>query len=613
VKRFLTVISLLWVVVPLYAQLDTQKLRATYDRALEFDETKADSLLYYAVLIEKESKTLRYPTGPVLSSRLRGIHAELKDDYETASRYYMESLRLADELNLPIYKASALSDLAILHSAMNQASRAKELYLQCISIQRRLNDSLALIGSYANLGVIYRRLKDYDSCLIIYNTGLSMARRMGIADEIEHINQNLGTLYYFLGRYNDALQRFRENLQYNKARGLKAGVWVSSLNICDVMTQKSMFDSANWYANETLRLAKELGSKSKEADSYAVMSKLYEKQGNYKRAFELMQLRFSIDSSLVNERTNEAIARMSESYNARQREKDNKLLTAALEKQRLQKRNITLIAIASVLIAALVVVALIQNRRSNKRLKKSNDFIRQQNDRLAELNYEKNSLISIVSHDLNAPFTNISVWNRLLKDNAANLNAEQQKAVARIEQATHSGIEMIRRVLDVESSGMAHHTLQLADCRLCQLATDLVAGFQQLAEQKNISLRCECNQSEITLLSDQHLLQRIISNLLSNAIKFSDPGKSVQFIVQEETATISLQVSDEGIGIPEAEIPHLFSRYGALSSRPTGGEPSTGLGLYIVKRLVEELGGKISCTSTLGKGSTFTVVFNKKV
>jgi signal transduction histidine kinase len=377
------------------------------------------------------------------------------------------------------------------------------------------------------------------------------------------------------------------------------------------MTQLSMYDSAAWYGNKTLLLAKELSSRSKEADTYAVLAKLYEKTGQYKKALECVRLRFSIDSSLVNERTNEAIARMSESYKSRQREKDNKLLTERVEKQRLQQRSMTILLIAAIIIAGLITAALVHNRNTNKRLRLSNEFIRQQNEKLAELNYEKNTLISIVSHDLNAPFNNISVWNRLLQENAASLDAQQQQAIERISQATQSGIEMIRRVLDVESSEMAHHNLQIASCEVCRLASEIVAGYLPLAQKKNISVHHECNKQHIQLLTDKHLLQRIISNLLSNAIKFTPSHKSVQLIVHDDDTEVTIYVRDEGIGIPPDEVPHLFSRYGILSSRPTGGESSNGLGLFIVKRLVEELNGRISCTSEMGHGTEFRVTFGK--
>jgi signal transduction histidine kinase len=81
--------------------------------------------------------------------------------------------------------------------------------------------------------------------------------------------------------------------------------------------------------------------------------------------------------------------------------------------------------------------------------------------------------------------------------------------------------------------------------------------------------------------------------------------------IDEEHDTISIKVRDEGVGIDKEELPYLFSKYSKLSSRPTDGETSNGLGLSIVKRIVEEINGRITCESEVGKGSLFTVLLKK--
>jgi signal transduction histidine kinase len=131
------------------------------------------------------------------------------------------------------------------------------------------------------------------------------------------------------------------------------------------------------------------------------------------------------------------------------------------------------------------------------------------------------------------------------------------------------------------------------------------------AEKKNIRLHYEKPNKEVYLLSDKQMVHRICENLLSNAIKFSPTGKNVWVSVSEDGDAVQIKVKDEGIGISAEDLPHLFSRYSELSSKPTEGEASTGLGLSIVKRIVEELNGRILCESEPGKGSLFTVILKK--
>jgi signal transduction histidine kinase len=124
-------------------------------------------------------------------------------------------------------------------------------------------------------------------------------------------------------------------------------------------------------------------------------------------------------------------------------------------------------------------------------------------------------------------------------------------------------------------------------------------------------LHLDCPSRAVYFLSDRQLLGRMLENLLSNAIKYTTTGKNVWLSVSEEKDAVSLKVRDEGVGIQPDELPHLFAKYSKISSRPTNGESSTGLGLAIVKRICEELNGQISCESSPGIGSVFTVVLKK--
>jgi signal transduction histidine kinase len=110
------------------------------------------------------------------------------------------------------------------------------------------------------------------------------------------------------------------------------------------------------------------------------------------------------------------------------------------------------------------------------------------------------------------------------------------------------------------------------------------------------------------VLADQDYLARILDNLVSNAIKFSHPNTSVTVSLnKKDTGKVQLAVKDEGQGIREDEMKKLFGKFSRLSARPTAKESSTGLGLYIVKSLVEELEGSIWCESVWEHGTTFFV------
>jgi signal transduction histidine kinase len=334
-------------------------------------------------------------------------------------------------------------------------------------------------------------------------------------------------------------------------------------------------------------------------------------KGDFRKAYDFQSRWYELDTALVNGETYKAIAELEEKYEARQRENEKLVLQSEVAQQKFHNKVMWILAGSLFLIAIAAAFAFMVKRKVNRQLQATNDLVVRQNERLSELNYEKNSLISIVSHDLSTPFASIGMWTQLLQADDKNLAADQMKALRRIEQATVYGEKLIRHILDVEKLETNQHKVSLENVDLRIFTESVLDEFQQTAVKKGITLHLETPPKSIYFLSDRHLLTRMLENLLSNAIKYTQPGRNVWMSVSEDKDAVSIKIRDEGVGIEPDELPHLFSKYSKISTQPTNGEPSTGLGLSIVKRICEELNGKISCESRPGEGSIFTVVLKK--
>lgn len=597
--------------LPAFAQVDTAQLKKLYDRCLDFSEDKKDSIRFYASFIEEHAHKLKFNKGEVLSSRLKGIYEEMSSNYESAIHYYLESLDASRKLSSIEYEISALSDLAILYANIKEPQQAKNFYLQAARLSSFKGDTYNVVSTYNNLAVIYMQLQQYDSARILLNEALRIGKPFENRIDITSTYNNLGSLNFKQKKYDDALPYFRQNLQVHMATNSTGDLWIDLLNLADLFTEKHQFDSASYYAERTMDLARKLGSKSKEADSHAMMAKLAEYREDYYTAYDHLKSWYSLDTAIVNGDTHQTIAELQERFNAKEREAANQLLKEQVEKEVLKAKGITLLAVALGIIGVLAAIAFVTKRNANRRLQATNQLILQQNDKLAELNHEKNSLISIVSHDLNTPFATIHVWGNLMLHEADRLSPEQQRALSKIIQASNYGEGLISRILDVEKKDIGDHKLRIENFDLTILTEDVLDNFKMMADKKDIRLHVELPEKELYILSDKHLVSRICENLLSNAIKYTPRGKNVYVSVSDEQDGISIKVRDEGVGIDKEEMPHLFSKYSKISTQPTEGENSTGLGLSIVKRIVEEINGKISCESEPGQGSLFTVILRK--
>ncbi len=614
----LSFLFLLLIHSALFAQLDTVALQRIYYRAMHLSENKIDSIRYYGDYVASAGVKGGWLPAAVMSLRMYGFYYESKGLFTRALDYYYEALAGARKEKDIERQTELLTDLAAVYTQdTKQPQKAKDLYVECVGLYKKMGDGHSLLNSYVNLSAIYNHLGLHDSALILLQEGLRIGRPYELRGEedLTSLYNNLGNTYYHLKRYTESIAYFKYNYRNNlagHAPSRLSDVWLDVLNLADAYTEKGVYDSAARYGDTALLLARQLDdSKSKQSDSYQILSKLQQRKGDYKKAWEYQAKWYALDTALMNSETYRAVAELEEKYEARQHENEKLLLQAEVVQQKFHSRIMMITAASLLLIAIAAAIAFIVKRKANQKLQSTNALIIRQNERLSELNYEKNSLISIVSHDLSTPFASIGMWQQLLQNEKDNLTPSQKKALDRIGQATHYGEKLIRHILDVEKAETNQNKIQLENLDLRIFAESVLDDFVPAAAQKDIQLHLDCPNRTLYFLSDRQLLGRMLENLLSNAIKYTDSGKNVWISVSDEKDAISIKVRDEGVGIQPDELPHLFAKYSKISSKPTAGEASTGLGLAIVKRICEELNGQISCESLLGKGSVFTVVLKK--
>jgi signal transduction histidine kinase len=594
-----------------HAQDDTTQLLAIYNRVLEFPESKDDSAMIYAQFIEQRAAALHWPAGQILSQRLYGISDDLRGDYRSAIDRYLSCLELARRQHRESYESSALSDLGYDHYLINNYLSSKNYYLEAARVGLHSGTPERIISNYSNLGAAYNTLDMTDSALVFFNMALERARSIQKTNGLFSLRNNIGNAWFRKKEFGKALVYFRENEEDLGQAQDDEQRWLDMLNMGDVFIELNHFDSATYFLGRSMELARKLGSKRKEADVEKLYAKYYARTGDYRKAYGSLIRWHDIDTAYVNSETRNTMLELEEKFHAREREAKNQLLQAQVDREQLRNRVISLLALAVGGIALAVGISLYLIRKKNRTLEEQNNLIQAQNQRLAELNSEKNSLISVVSHDLSGPFSTIKMWLQLMEQDAASLHAEQRKALDRIRQSAENGEKLIRSILVVEKAETNRHQLDIRPIALDSLLHDIVREYVPRAESKGVRLQYQGPAGPVTLMSDGQLVGRIFDNLLSNAIKFTPSGRSVQVILEEEQEEATVTVQDEGVGIPAEEVGSLFTKYAKISSRPTDGESSTGLGLSIVKRLVDELGGSITCNSVEGSGTTFRVLLKK--
>lgn len=232
-----------------------------------------------------------------------------------------------------------------------------------------------------------------------------------------------------------------------------------------------------------------------------------------------------------------------------------------------------------------------------------------QNEIQQQLNFEKQQTIGIVSHDLKGPFNRIFALVQLI-DLVGTLTEEQKEYMGKIHQITVDGLSMLRNLLDNRKLEDKRMDMVPEELNLSLHLSGLIKNYRAVAAKKNIEIKYEA-PSAAPVRADKIFVTRIFENLLSNAVKFSPSGKTVTVSVKEENDWV-IEVKDEGPGFTEDDLQKIFQKFQPLSARPTSGESSTGLGLWIAKSLVEKMSGSIECESKSGEGAKFSVRLMKK-
>ncbi len=228
-------------------------------------------------------------------------------------------------------------------------------------------------------------------------------------------------------------------------------------------------------------------------------------------------------------------------------------------------------------------------------------------DRAEKANRLKDEFLAIVSHELRTPLNSILGWAQLLRTRKLKEDT-QHKALETIERNAKHQVTLIDDILDVSRIVQGKIRLSRVSLYLETIAEQAISTLTPAAEAKSIQLEAEFNANGLPILADSSRLHQVVWNLLSNAVKFTPAGGKVTVTINRLGDHIEFRVQDTGIGISPEFLPHVFEGFRQANSSSTRTHGGLGLGLTIVRYLVELHGGTVQVFSQgEGTGATFTV------
>lgn len=580
-----------------------------YQAAINISDLSLDSMMKIdETMTQKYSQEKNYL---IYHYRILGIKHDNSNNLDSATFYLLKGINKSIEVNNLDALSSLYIDIGLIYKKNKAYKNAKYYFLKAAEISKSINKKGRISTCFNNLGIIYRKQKLYDSALNYYKQSLQIKQELQDVKGLLTVNSNIGNLYLESNNPQKALLYFNAVLDISLKNGTpESSLFDNYINISATHVRLLNFSKFKQYVQKAEKIYEDNPDLEKRLALKKIWTGYYEEIEDYKNAYINYREITKLEDSLTNEEALNTTSQLLEKYDAIKRDNENKILNIELEKQKLLKRNWLIAFVSLFSIFFLVVLLLRQRNKRNQILENKNQEITKQNQMLAELNYEKNSLISIVSHDLSSPFANIKLWNSILSSDIENLDEEKKKAILRIKQAIESGELMIKKILDVERIfSKENHQLDLEEINISTFIEFILAEFDANIKAKNISVNTAFHSTSFTILSDKSYLLRILENIISNALKYSNRDNQIFISTTIENKFLKISIQDEGVGIEKEDLPLLFTKYGKIKSRPTAGEQSTGLGLSIVKRLMDELGAKIAIESTVGIGTNVELFF----
>lgn len=243
-------------------------------------------------------------------------------------------------------------------------------------------------------------------------------------------------------------------------------------------------------------------------------------------------------------------------------------------------------------------------------LTSANQRLSDQGLRLQRVNAFKNEVLGTVAHDLKNPLGVVLGRTEMAKDLIGAGSAATDNILAQIEHIRDAAKRMTGMVDNLISDAMADAfdiTVRREPVDLNELVSEIAVANQPLARKKNQTLAVSVEMLHRTMC-DPERMREAVDNLISNAIKYSPIGGAIRVSVIKEKGLAVIRVADEGAGLSPEDLTRLFGRFQRLSAKPTAGEGSTGLGLSIVKRIIDMHGGEVVAESPgPGQGATFSI------
>jgi len=548
--------------------------------------------------------------------------------------YYRQAEELIPQLSDAILIGRIHFGIADLYFTQRDYATASEYYHKALEAQQQVGDSIGMAKAWLNLGKLAIQFDSLGMARQWYEAAGEVFSEQGNNFWLGTLVAHMGKLLVLEGQPRSALASFDSALVLSEPY---YNVWVQLTSWhgkAEAYWQLGNYAEARKFAQQEIAKAIEIGEGSRLLDGQSVLQRILISEGRLREALELADLQMALSDSLQRVESLQEVQWLEGKYQ-RQRERDSLTYAQHAEVLQLKKDTERAQLLNKVTLWGLLVVlaflgafwfTLVRVRRARKHaqeqeqisreqaqdIKAQNDLMEeqqakiiQQRDQLKDSNEIKNTIFSIISHDLRSPLSSLNNMVVLLQSGVQLSSTEMDKILNQLGGSVKGLLHSLDNLLRWSLNQMEKpYTVQPDDLKVAALIKESELFFAPLFLAKHLAVQGLASEECLRVFADENSIRLVLRNLISNAIKFTPRGGQITLGATTVGDQVEIWVEDTGMGLSDELLATLFRGY-VDSKLGTENEKGTGLGLSLCQDFVHMNGGEIGAENTEQGGARF--------
>lgn len=544
--------------------------------------------------------------------------------YEQSEFYFRKVEELAFQSNHFELTYVALNNIGLVKRQTGNYSEAKKYFLKADSVNndRLLPYNLNSLRYFASIEILEgnknKALDYYQRAINLYYIEQPKVNNHSATRVVFEVMINIAELFTDLEDFSKAKTALNDAIKFGEENNLVVES-VGHLNKAAELSLKlGDPEGAKKSLEKSLKISKPNTMILYQSESYRLLSILYEKEGKIAEAYNAHKLHKTLDDSVFNKELSELMADLRARVETEKTNQQLKLIeqNKELNELKIQRQSDYILALIIGFVLILILFAGLVSRnlyrkKTVEEIQKFNSQLSHANKQLTEVNEVKDKLLSVLAHDLRSPYQIILSYSEIIYEQYEELSEEEIRKFAKdINSVSKKHYVFLKNLLEWVGMQFNKKEFDKSVVLLNDEIDDVIESLKNAAVKKEINLKSEL-KNEVSILTNKQALRSVLLNLINNSIKYTNTGGNISVNAFDEVERLKISITDDGVGMTKEQCDKLFKLESRNSTMGTMNESGTGFGLVIVYELIKNLGGSISVESEVGKGTIFTVTFEK--